>query len=461
MRHWSKRNLTVLGRITIVKSLLIPKFNHLVLSIPNPSIDFLKDLQKKIYEFVWKGKRDKISRDQISNDYADGGLRLIKVDLFFEALKSTWIRRIASGNIDDKEKVLFSKITGLDVNDLEKGTNHTLKVAKDVQNCFWKDVLTAWGKIKQKHTPITLEDFLKSGIWENDLFKIGGKEFNFKKWRNAGIYYVTDLVNERETRFSFRHEIESKYDLRINPLEFNSVLCSVKSRLKHLFQSNVKVMSIPRPFIPFHLSLILKDKKGCKNICNHLLTKRQPKSITKWSTKLGHDLSENEWKIFSLIPFKCTLDVKFRWFQYRLLNRILTTNVFMYYIGQRNNDLCTFCNKESESIIHLFLECERVKPILIQLQTWITDKLGITATFNKNNILFGLDLRKCNHAINLILILTKFYIYKKRCQNSYPSFLQLQKEIENYHNLERFIYLKEFNYQQYRSKWQVWKNLFD
>ena len=103
-----KRNLTVLGRITVVKSLLIPKFNHLILSIPNPTKAFLKRLQKLIYEFVWKNKKDKISRDQLSNDYADGGLRLFKVDLFFEALKGTWIRRIAAGNVDEKGILLFS-----------------------------------------------------------------------------------------------------------------------------------------------------------------------------------------------------------------------------------------------------------------------------------------------------------------------------------------------------------------
>ena len=58
IHHWSKRNLTVLGRITVVKSLLIPKFNHLILSIPTPSRIFLKRLQKMIYDFVWKNKKE-------------------------------------------------------------------------------------------------------------------------------------------------------------------------------------------------------------------------------------------------------------------------------------------------------------------------------------------------------------------------------------------------------------------
>ena len=125
IHHWSKRNLTVLGRITVVKSILIPKFNHLILSIPNPTKNLMKNVQQQLYKFIWKNKKDKISRDQLSNDFADGGLRLVKVDVFFEALKCTWIRRIASGNIDDKGLTLFKEFTGLKINDLEKGAMHT------------------------------------------------------------------------------------------------------------------------------------------------------------------------------------------------------------------------------------------------------------------------------------------------------------------------------------------------
>ena len=48
---------------------------------------------------------------------------MFKVDLFFEALKCTWIRRIVSGNVDEKGFLLFNKITGLTITDLEKGSN--------------------------------------------------------------------------------------------------------------------------------------------------------------------------------------------------------------------------------------------------------------------------------------------------------------------------------------------------
>lgn len=267
-------------------------------------------------------------------------------------------------------------------------------------------------------------------------------------------------MNENDHCFYSLQDLEIKYDIKINPLEFNSVLRAIKGNFRYIFQANAGQMFISRPFVPFHLSLILKEKKGCKQLSNILTTTKPPKSGQKWSIKLGKNISEKVWKMYCMIPYKCTTDVKLRWFQYRLLNRILTTNVFMFTIGQRNDKACTFCKKESETLCHLFLQCETVKPIWDQLQTWISDKVGIHVNLNEQHILFGLDPEKSNHAPNLILILTKIFIYKKRCQNSNLSFFQLQKELENYHNLEKFMYLKDANIRLYNQKWQVWKSLF-
>ena len=111
----------------------------------------------------------------------------------FKALKCTWIRRILNGGIDEKGRVLFSKLTGLNIDDLEKGATYTFRVAEKVETIFWKEVLTEWGYVKKKHDPCTLNDILKSYIWDNEWFKIGGQEIFYKKWYAAGICFVTDL----------------------------------------------------------------------------------------------------------------------------------------------------------------------------------------------------------------------------------------------------------------------------
>ena len=156
------------------------------------------------------------------------------------------------------------------------------------------------------------------------------------------------------------------------------------------------------PFIPFHLSLILRDKRGCKSVCYLLASFKEPKSIIRWESKLNVHFSRDNWKMLYLIPFNCTMDTKLRWFQYRILNRFLTTTSFMCKIGHRIDNVCAFCKKEAETIEHLFVECKEVTNIWSRLQNWIQMKLGIPVVLSKTDILFGIDLKKCNSAIILI-----------------------------------------------------------
>ena len=45
LKQWSKRKLTLFGRITIIKSLALSKFVSLFVSLPNPSAELIKELE--------------------------------------------------------------------------------------------------------------------------------------------------------------------------------------------------------------------------------------------------------------------------------------------------------------------------------------------------------------------------------------------------------------------------------
>ena len=55
-----KRMLTPIGRLTVMKTLIIPKMNHLILTLPNPDKDFFKNFETGIYHYLWDGKIHKI-----------------------------------------------------------------------------------------------------------------------------------------------------------------------------------------------------------------------------------------------------------------------------------------------------------------------------------------------------------------------------------------------------------------
>ena len=51
IHYWSKRFLTVLGRIVVVKSLLLTKLHRLILSLPTPSKDMVNRVGRKTLLF--------------------------------------------------------------------------------------------------------------------------------------------------------------------------------------------------------------------------------------------------------------------------------------------------------------------------------------------------------------------------------------------------------------------------
>ena len=51
IKLWNRRYLTPLGKITVIKTLLLPILNHLFISIPNPSEHIIKELNNIIFLF--------------------------------------------------------------------------------------------------------------------------------------------------------------------------------------------------------------------------------------------------------------------------------------------------------------------------------------------------------------------------------------------------------------------------
>ena len=87
--------MTPIGRIMVIKSLLISKFTHLFLSIPIPA-DILKNLNTELYQFLWNKKPDKINRQDVCTHKLWRGLNMLNIFLFEKALKQSWIPKILS-----------------------------------------------------------------------------------------------------------------------------------------------------------------------------------------------------------------------------------------------------------------------------------------------------------------------------------------------------------------------------
>ena len=80
LSKWRRRNLTPIGKISIVKTFVISSLNHLLSSIPSPSKQFISQLNQLMCSFIWDNKPHKISKWQITNSYIEGGPQMINIE---------------------------------------------------------------------------------------------------------------------------------------------------------------------------------------------------------------------------------------------------------------------------------------------------------------------------------------------------------------------------------------------
>ena len=66
--------LTPIGKITVVKSLILPVLNHLFIALPNSSIEIIKDIEAMLYTFIWKSSVNRVKKDIMQKKYQEGGL---------------------------------------------------------------------------------------------------------------------------------------------------------------------------------------------------------------------------------------------------------------------------------------------------------------------------------------------------------------------------------------------------
>lgn len=128
-----------------------------------------------------------------------------------------------------------------------------------------------------------------------------------------------------------------------------------------------------------------------------------------------------------------------------------------------NNEFCSFCSQLTEDEIHLFCDCTIVKRLWQQLQEYVHQSLRAPLTqslcWNNSSIVFNLVHPKPGHAINFIVLITKQYIYRCRCQQQKPIFQQLQYEIENNYDVEYAIAVKNNKLKQHAIKWSAFKDI--
>jgi len=90
---WKARNLTLFGKVLIIKSLGLSQIVYAASNVNVPN-EIRYAIKNKLFGFLWNNKKDKIKRESIYQDYDKGGICMTDVDTMIKALRLAWIPRL-------------------------------------------------------------------------------------------------------------------------------------------------------------------------------------------------------------------------------------------------------------------------------------------------------------------------------------------------------------------------------
>ena len=439
---WSKRNISTIGRITVVKSLMIPKLNHLFMSLPDPPEKTVKELNTIFFNYIWNSKIDRIARKEIIKDHDQGGLKMIDLNAFIKSLKISWIRRFELCNAS-WALLLRDFLPHLSKYLHIIGSNFIRKVSNEL-NPFWTDVFISLLHFRQ----VVSENILMTSVWHNDDFKLNNKDIFIQSWFDKGLNFVYDFMNDDMSVLSLQ-SLNEKFNINMPFTIYYNLTLKIKEMIKN------KQLKIPhRPIIPRYLSIILSEKKGCRKIYANFISTNsninKPKHQVKWERVLTLSEDFNWNKHFSII-YKVTKDTKLHWFQFRIFHRILATNSYLYTIHKVNSESCTFCQREKETITHLFWECQHVTIFRNEFLIWLDSRNLHNLRIEPQDLMFGKT--EASDAINLTLILFKQFIYKQRQLNKVPNLAGFLSYLKQYQKVEQKIFQYKLQIDKFLTRW--------
>ena len=191
LKSWQHRKLTLLGKITVIKTLASPKIIHLLTALPNLPESKLNNLNSIFYNFIWNSKPDKIKRNTMIGHFMKGGLDMIHLQSFNKYLKISWIKRLVS-NLEGSWHTLLL------TNSNKYGHIRAISLHKDklqeiaicLKNPFWKDVFMSLYYSKKMD---------KRGILSLDVLNfIHISDFSFyENWEANGVKLVHDIIDKK------------------------------------------------------------------------------------------------------------------------------------------------------------------------------------------------------------------------------------------------------------------------
>ena len=95
LNSWQNRNLTLIGKVLVVNTLIASLFVYKMMVLPIIPKSITQNMDNIIREFIWNKKKSKVAYKILQNPKNQGGLALVNLRIKDASLKATWPKILA------------------------------------------------------------------------------------------------------------------------------------------------------------------------------------------------------------------------------------------------------------------------------------------------------------------------------------------------------------------------------
>lgn len=410
---WYQRDLSLKGKISIIKSLIMPQILYVasVLEVPEWAVNKIKNI---ILEFIWSKKPAKVKYTTIIGKIEKGGLKLPDIDSMVRAIKCVWMKRLIDESDGSWKTYIKSFFKEGNITDFIQ-YRYEYNDIDQTMPLFYKQIFISYMEIQKE--PTTYDEIQREIIWNNRFIKIDNKKIQYKEWIEKGIFFINDIIDNVGNLLQ-EDELCNRYQIRnLNFLTYFSLRSAIPYQWKQTLRNKPKSNSdhfIKEPSITIGNQCIRVEYLTCANIYWKYIDMKyqQPTCWTRWANI--YNKQSDYWPAIYKLPYKISRETKLQTFQYKIINRIFACNQKLEKWKIKESNICSFCNHEDD-IEHYFIACIKCIPFWNSFKRWWKYYFEDELLLNNTDIIFGnISFPK---TLNYCILLAKWFIFRQKHYN--------------------------------------------
>ena len=377
LNSWSNRDLSLFGKIQVIKSLALSQILLSATLLPIPK-NVIENVNTLLFNFIWKA-RDKLKRQKILKPITRGGLNMIDLSSFFQSIKAQWVNRIVEANPAEDSWVqiplFFFKTLDIDHSTLKYNFDDSVAFPQISQLPeFYAEAFRYYNSAYVTDEETFKLNIYSETIWANKYIaaNTGRKKsvLFLRNWIRSGIRNVSDLkfINGVLDFNFIYNKINIKCNIYAEYLAVRKALLPYKNILTNAVNANN----------------VNEQLKTAKQFYTKLLSMKI--SFTDRTSDYLMNLAPNcsELQIFTQ-KVKNEPEIKLKEFNFKLLHGILPCNKNLFKWKLKSSDMCDVC-EHSQSIEHLLFNCIYVQPLWEKVNCILNTNINFQTLLGLNNV---------------------------------------------------------------------------